>query len=80
MHRTPARLALTLLALLLLAAPALGGRSREYYQRFASQHDVNELRGMAVRADPVIPEPGAFALFAVGAGLTGLALRRRRRR
>jgi hypothetical protein len=29
---------------------------------------------------PATPEPGAFAVFALGAGLAGLAIRRQRRR
>ncbi len=65
--------ALLLLALVfLLASPALAGRGR-------TGGTTGGTVGIGTQPVPATPEPGAFAVFALGAGLTGLAIRRARR-
>ena len=55
--------------LCMISLPALAGRPREQ----VAQPTVSNGPTAAV------PEPGAFALFALGAGLAGYAIQRRRR-
>lgn len=65
---------LVLLALLcLVVLPLVAGRQRA--NPGISYGQSNPCVGVV----PATPEPGAFAVFALGAGLAGLAIRRQRR-
>ena len=64
-----------LLSCALLAGPALAGRHR------VVEGPVGEPTGARLRlSESTIPEPGAVALFALGAAAVGMAVGRSRRR
>ena len=67
-------LSLVLLSFAMLAAPALAGRHRE------GNGPVGEPTFARVRlTESSIPEPGALAVFALGAAAVGVVVRRSRR-
>ena len=66
------RFILLLGLLCMISLPALAGRTRN--RQGLGEPTVSN------RPTAAVPEPGAFALFALGAGFAGYAIQRRQRR
>ena len=70
--RVSAAVALLVLMLAALSSPAFAGRASARGPGTGVNH-TNSTNPV-----PAIPEPGAFGLFAIGAGMVAIATRRRR--